>query len=1145
MTSQLGRAQLGRFELGGLEEAGHTVTGTSPIASSANVPNSGAIVFKRITGGSNVITTSANVPSAGRINFTSDTTRFLIGSDPITSSANVPTTGYVKAPKTVAGSTPISTAANVPSNGRIRRTIAGGIHVITTSANVPSAGALLRKHVEGHDPITSAANVPSNGAIVRAGAFYLYIRRRNRPYLKVNSMDIRGDLNGRHTASFQLECEDTEYRPNPFDPVLYQFGRYRIFAGFVEEYTEEYYNATGSLLLNVTCTGPTFIPERRHYGNVFEGPTLTLFTIVQAIFAATLSQDGYTLELNEDVTVTIDRLVFEDEAVTDCLNRIAGIFECDWSIDMYFVLRMEKHRFRLGPLNFRDDDGNWSDMKVTRSGKNYRNRQGARTAVPASGQRIQTIVGNGTHTYNLNFTVVNKPLVTVNAASKIVIASEDIPTTAAWDFAWEDNSNILTHRGSQTAYTSTDTIVVTAVTPNLDVYWTENTAEITRMQQRYGGTGLVEAVSKATNIRDQGGAAAFNRQMLKRVGAFEERITVDTSTAQNPHSVGWEVGQSVNVYTSRPRVANQFVIQGIQIREIDKTFLKYSLTLVGKEKALVTGLNVQANTIDVTIDRGGIDLEIGNTVDLTGIGGGIDGSFPVTGITGSTVTLETTFTPTTTTKQVIGITVSGGTEAGTWEIYVYVDHGVTLAPLCEVNQQVTIADVNDTIVISGYDSANREWRIKSTSSTTALIIDGHTLDPGTFDYSSTLVNGGTVTVARTSAVYTLTFAIVRGGGMVPITIVVFLQNAKDANIIAGDSLTIASVTGNSETVKLNNTWNVVLPYQSDTFSANDRSLGPPRSDMTGFAYDHGGTATFGFVYDGGEGGTSANIGEPPEPPEPLTGGPEPFPEPFGGNISTGNGGGELTGPSESGTLPEATALMIINVVTSTREVQTDRAHGFATSYPNPDSGDVVAIWGVSGCGGTGVNDGSNINTPTTRITVTDTDKFVAEDVGNLGGAPGFVDDQRGRVDKTDNIIRGSLGSSEASLLNMLAAAASAAGTNLVGNTATFLLPAEPLAAATNVWTQSKDYQVVESVTLQMGTPSTGADYVADLKLNGVSIFATGAITSPDGSGDVIVSTDFTQHPLVVKKGDTLQPDVVSVGDDNPGCDAVMNVNLRG
>lgn len=904
------------------------------------------------------ITGSAGIESGEIVDPTGAIVAALVFGTTGITSAEAFSIGIVAGP--IVGTAGIASAEAFGSGGFVAALVYGTAGI--ASAETVSSGGTLSWGIAGYDGISSAEAF-GRGMVTHGEELALYIRGRKRA-MRANTLNVQGDLNGRYVASFEL-IEYTGARPNPGDEVIYLHNGVRRFAGFVQTYKESFFHSRDVMMLKVTCVDYKRVCEERTFGRVYSTAPFSSRAILLDIFTAILQPEGFTWNYDdcEDIVLTEgDRIAFEDETVATCLDRLAGIFGFDWFIDFDRVFHAERNRFSLAPYNFRDNDGLWRDMEVTRSDEQYRNRQGARTAVPTSGQRVSTLVGNGTHSYYLGWPIPDLPKITVNTTQKTVINYADRASAGPWVFAYEANSNLLRHNPTLTAYTSSDTIIVTAPSATIDVYFAEDNAEIARQQARAGGTGIREAVTKATNIRDRAVAASFTQSMIDRLGRYTEEVSVETDTE------GWYVGQMCSVITSRPRVTNWFVVQSVTMREVDLSFLRYQLKLSGKEMPLIHGI-----TVTPAVTPG--EYELGITIDRGVDGFSVGQPFEISGVEGSGYTYGT-----------IGLPPGpyGPGINGTWVVE-------TIEPTENI--------ITCTTEGSGY------------------------------------------------------------GGV-------------------------------------------------------DLGLGT-------------------FTYTGGSGGSEGGGGEIP----------------FGGNIVPTNPG--LPGNNTESIPPQGGPLIVVGVNTFTAEVTTDHAHGLTT-------GTSVMIAGVSGCDGSGSGfNAGTINNSNTRITVTSPTTFIAEDVylPGLSGAPGFVNDRHGRVIPRSNVIRFTQGVSTANILSTLAGAAVGAGSNLNTDTATFVLsnsipgissrPLQVVSGATNPWVQQADIQVVTDVSAILGTPGTGADVVIDVLRNGVSLFASSGITIPDGSTELVRSTDLAEVPTVIRRSDVLTVNVTQVGSDFAGCDATVQVNLRG
>lgn len=546
---------------------------------------------------------------------------------PISGTAGIISRETFGAGGTAAISGPITGAAGIPS---LEAFGAGGEvkQLVTGLSGIPSAeafgsGGKVLMVIVGYFGIPSAEAFGKSGTITFASGFNLYIRQRERKTsLMANTMTVNIDLTGHSSASFMLQSQ--RYRPQPGDEVVYLYQGRRLFAGFIQQTVEEAFPFTQFVKISCTCVDYKSICDTRVYSKTWRGPTMDLVTVVKDIVAVGLSSEGITYDGDETSSIDAARLEFADDTVTACLDRVCAAWGYDWWIDNYRQLHVERTRWQVAPYVLRDNvlgDQTWRNMKVTRTEAQLRNRQGARTAIPVSGQRQNTFTGQADYNYTLSYPVTGKPTVAVNGDEKIVVLFSD-RSLQPYDFTYLLNSNIVSQNPSQAAYTGSDTVIITAPSANLDVAWTEDSAAIARRAQRVGGSGIVEVVTTARNIRDQAAALTFNSQMLNRYGSMQE-VEFESDL------VGWEVGQIVQAAVRVPRLSGMLQIRALSIREIDVTFPRYAVKCQSPVLPAINGITVTDNgdgTYGVQIDTDPNGLGKG-TIDLSGVddgGGGVD-----------------------------------------------------------------------------------------------------------------------------------------------------------------------------------------------------------------------------------------------------------------------------------------------------------------------------------------------------------------------------------------------------------------------------------------------------------------------------------------------------------------------------------------
>ena len=692
---------------------------------------------------------------------------------------------------------------------------------------------------------------------------------------------------------------------------------------------------------------------------------------------------------------------------------------------------------------------------------------------------------------------------------------------------------------------------------------------------------VVEAVTTVRNVLDKATADAMAEAMTAKHGAPVTEIEFESDL---PY---WEIGQAVHVFTTSPAAAGLFQIRALSFREVDLTFVRYTLTLQAPELPAITGVDVTdngdgSNTLTFGIDRG-IDFNGGEPFTFTGTG---ESNVPEFGNFGEKGINITALTATFVTDH--------------WELLVTVESWLGTLPGEAIRMQGVVITATGGHGLSYGDpvgSINSTWTVH------AINRDARTM---------TIRTGldGNKVVDFSGLVYTnppdgLAFGAQKLGGLDG-NWIVNGSNGTDLTVITSQTLHIQSITVTAGVDE--NTWTVRLNLDhvpkhiyatgatapmivGDGFSINGMESTTPLSAaaepvaaraaiirdvienglngrwvcsgvgidpekwiefhtnqggnkkliLTGFAYANSPDAT-AYVYD-------ASVSNPPID---VPAGPIDIP---GGNGFSGIPTVPGDGGNTSGIGATSPIFRVVNVNNQTGEVTVDRDHSFTTSYPDTLTGSVVCIMGVTAPEG--------INNPVCRITVTGARAFIAQDSfdAQLAFEPAFKNDGQGIVVLTDSRVRYNLASSPTDPLSH-ALGLTAGSIPLDTDRITFFLPngvpgipSRGLVVGDNVtdgFVAQKDISVIESVYVSLGVPGMGdvgvdgsGDVVLDVTKNGTSIFAAGGVTIPGGSTDPITVTGLAENPAYVMQGDTLNVDVKKTGSQFPGCSAKVIVNTKG
>lgn len=580
-----------------------TLTGSAGIVSEESVPTTGASVTGPITGTSGIASGEA-FGSEGE-----SVTGPITGAAGIASGEAMGSGGSATGP--ITGSAGIPTAAAMGSGGDVRQAIIGSAGI--TSAEAFGEGDVLSV-ISGYFGIESEEGFGRSGTVQGDYDFGLFIRGRDRIFnLKYDTMNVQKEQASRSSATFTLRKRQSDgsfFRPLVNDEVVYTYLGRRIFAGFItslEEYALD--SRDDEIEIKVSCNSYRKLAENRVYSRSYEGNSFSMASIVGDLYDATLRQEGISFDPDEDLTITGKRFKIQPErSVDQALDYIASVFGADWKIDDYRRLRMNRKVLEVAPhvltQNGQRFDGKaiHRKLRVFRSDAEYRNRQGLQTGVAVSGLQQTTLQGHGGYTYTIGWPATGKPTVKVNGTAKTVVSSEEI-ADGPYDFYYTLNEAKIRQNPTQAAYTSSDTIVITAPSASLDVFYLSNEAEIARRAARTGGTGLVEVVTPALGIRDQDSAESMAQGMMERFGGEAERITWESDVPF------WDIGQLVSVRMTAPLVAGMFLIQSVSISEVGGTFLRYSITAVAFALPKIIGLTAEEGEtpgswdVEIIVDR--------------------------------------------------------------------------------------------------------------------------------------------------------------------------------------------------------------------------------------------------------------------------------------------------------------------------------------------------------------------------------------------------------------------------------------------------------------------------------------------------------------------------------------------------------------
>lgn len=157
------------------------------------------------------------------------------------------------------------------------------------------------------------------------------------------------------SCSFTVEQNDPAgYKPEPEDEVIIEEDGEKIFAGFIVRVAE---NVLDGPILEYTaeCRDYTHLLDRKLVAKVYKD--MTVAEIIDDIIDD-YSAPGITTAAVDGADL-VDHIVFNNANPSECLQRLAEIFNKDWYIDYDKDIHFFSKETNAAPFSLSDDNGNY------------------------------------------------------------------------------------------------------------------------------------------------------------------------------------------------------------------------------------------------------------------------------------------------------------------------------------------------------------------------------------------------------------------------------------------------------------------------------------------------------------------------------------------------------------------------------------------------------------------------------------------------------------------------------------------------------------------------------------------------------------------------------------------------------------------
>ncbi len=367
--------------------------------------------------------------------------------------------------------------------------------------------------------------------------------------------------NQRDSASFKIRKNDT-ITPSLTDDVKIYDGTEIIFAGVVIKINEEL-SGVGekAVVYSCECADYSYIADKLMVSKTYESQTINaIITDIVATYCPGFNAD------NVESDFVIEKIVFNQVYVTDCIKRLADIVRYDWYIDENKSVNFFGKYTKSAPYNLTDTSGNYvyRSLRITDDGSQIVNRVKVRGGEYEGTTYTDTITvkGNDSKSFKLPYKMANLTI-KVNAVSKTV-GIDNIDAFPAVDvlYNYADSSfkfETVRSDGDKIEFSGNPKIRVFAVAEDSDSI------------ALYGKT---EKLIRDTSIKDNN--IARRRAIAELYTYASSLISARFST----YNSGLRAGMTINIDSTERNRNTDLVIKSITFTAIDPMTFNYSVELV-------------------------------------------------------------------------------------------------------------------------------------------------------------------------------------------------------------------------------------------------------------------------------------------------------------------------------------------------------------------------------------------------------------------------------------------------------------------------------------------------------------------------------------------------------------------------------------
>jgi hypothetical protein len=388
------------------------------------------------------------------------------------------------------------------------------------------------------------------------------------------TLRITDELNGRNTLEMKLvDLTGVTYRPIVGEPIVAQWDGVTVFAGTLDDISEEQVNNLATCWYTVRAVDW----NQRADMNLVAAEYInqTQLAIVQDIVANALADDGIMVDSAMEIGPTIEHVVFNYRTAAEAFNDLGELTGFTWFIDYNKILHFFSRAYFLAPFDL-TSDSLYRSLISQQTREQYRNTQWIRAGKDISSVLTESFHGDSKQTtFNVALPIALVPTITLNAAPQTVgIRNVD---TSGFQWYWNADDTGVSQDSSGTPISSTDTLTVVyqGFFPILVQSYTQSAIE--ERASIEGGSGIYEAIDDHQEINRSALAMDYAIGLLRRYGHIPRQLDIETDQP------GLKAGQLMQITLPRFNLDGQYLLQRVEMEDLTGTKLRYRLSALDGE----------------------------------------------------------------------------------------------------------------------------------------------------------------------------------------------------------------------------------------------------------------------------------------------------------------------------------------------------------------------------------------------------------------------------------------------------------------------------------------------------------------------------------------------------------------------------------